>query len=89
METKAGRYYGRTPRGQLVPVGDVSTVPDCVICRRVEDFAPAPVPTDAAMGTCAECGRAIAFNPDGPHPDVVKVCMQCRDITPLPIPMET
>ena len=82
---EGGRYYGRTLSGHLVPVGDVDRPPDEVVCRRVADYAPAPIPAGAAFGVCGRCDAAIAFNPNGPHPTAPKLCMQCAGIQPNPI----
>lgn len=79
-------YYRRDDRtSRLQPVGDVDEAPTVVICRRVRDYAPAPVPAGAGVTPCSRCGSFIAFNPAGLHQDVPKVCMQCAGIRPLPI----
>jgi hypothetical protein len=80
----AGHYYGkRTRTGPLEPAPP--GVPDAVICRRVIDYAPHPLPTGAEVTTCSECSALIAYNPAGPHQDAPKVCMQCAWIKPLPM----
>lgn len=79
MKTTAGQYYQRVG-GRLEPA--TAGRPSVVICRRVADYAAGP-PTGAAIATCA-CGAAIAYNPEGPHLDVPRVCMQCAGIDPLP-----
>lgn len=85
-ETKAGTLYGRrTDSGELVELPQDYAAPDYVICRRVADYAPSPVPPGAGRTVCSRCGAAIAFNPNGPHQDKPRRCMQCAGITPLPI----
>lgn len=85
-KTDAGKMYGRcTDTGRLEEVDRHAYVPDVVICRRVTDYAPAPLPRTAGFADCTKCGARIAFNPAGPHQDVPKVCMQCAAIRPLPI----
>ena len=79
-----GRYYERRgPRSLHREVGPVR--PHNVVCRRVVDYAPAPIPEGAAFEACCECSALVAYNPAGPHQDVPKLCMQCARITPLPI----
>lgn len=85
MRTKPGQYYGVTRAGRMVPVGDVDLAPDVVICRRVVDYPHGRPPAAAITGPCADCGKRIAWNPTGPHQDRPHVCMQCRQIEPLPI----
>lgn len=82
-KTEGGHYYAHDPRtGALrdAPPG----VPDVVICRRLRDVD-GRLPKTAAVTDCTRCGCAIVFNPDGPHQDRPKVCMQCADIEPLPM----
>jgi hypothetical protein len=80
----AGNYYGeRTAHGPLEPAPP--GVPDHVICRRVVDYAPHPVPAGAEFTTCSQCNALIAYNPQGPHQGVPKICMQCARIMPLPM----
>jgi hypothetical protein len=88
IETTGGRYYGRRLDGalELLP-GDLPIKPDATICRRTADFAPAPIPAGAAFTSCARCGEEIAFNPAGPHQDAPKICLQCGNVEPLPIPL--
>lgn len=57
---------------------------DVWVCRRVVDYAPAPVPPHAAVDTCAWCSALVAYNPARPV-DAPRVCMQCAGIEPLPI----
>lgn len=79
-----GQYLERDWTGRLIDTARRDT-PDVVICRRVVDYAPAPVPPTAAITECTRCGAAVAFNPAGPHPTRPKICMQCGGIEPLPI----
>jgi len=86
----AGNYYERQHRdGWLVPTAPA--VPDVIVCRRVVDYAPAPVPDGAAVETCSQCSALVAYNPagpagpGGPFQRVPKVCMQCARIKPLPM----
>jgi len=83
----AGHFYGRhTQDGPLFPAP--AGRPDVWICRRVADFAPAPIPAGAAFGICAECGAPIVFNPArvaSVPATTPKTCMQCSSIMPLPI----
>lgn len=83
VTTEPGKYYLRA--GALVPVGDAPGPPDVVVCRRVVDYAPQPVPGGAAFTQCRLCTSVVAFDPDGPHQHVGKICMQCAGIKPLPI----
>jgi len=80
---KGGQYLLRDWTGRLRDAAPGT--PDHVICRRVIDYAPAPVPPTAAIAECMRCGAAVAFNPAGPHPNRLKICMQCGGIEPLPI----
>lgn len=86
FEAVGGGFYGRvTPSGPLVPVGTTYTGPvDAWICRRVADFAPAPIPTGAAFDVCTRCAVAIVFNP-ARRVTAPKICMQCAHYQPLPI----
>jgi hypothetical protein len=82
-----GHFYERDrATNALKPTGPGT--PDVWICRRIMDYAPAPVPVGAAIGTCARCGFAIAYNPARvptvPR-DTPQVCMQCAGIEPLPM----
>jgi len=91
VATKAGTFYGRETRTgrllELAPeeVAKLARPPDTVICRRVADYAGGRVPAGAAIGACATCGAAIAFNP-AKFPERPHVCMQCGGIAPLPYP---
>lgn len=85
MKTEGGKMYGRTWDGRQVELDARAHVPDVVICRRVTDYAPAPLPPTAQITACTRCGARIAFNPAGTHQDVPKICMQCARIEPLPI----
>jgi hypothetical protein len=58
--------------------------PTVVICRRVADYN-VPAPKDAALDLCATCGAKIFYNPNGPHLDKPRICLQCHGIEPLPI----
>lgn len=83
-----GRFYGRITRnGPLVPVTDYDGEVEAWICRRVADFPHQRVPDGGAVGACARCGVAIAFNPRRTVA-APKVCMQCADVQPLPIRAE-
>ena len=82
-DVHGGQYLERDWTGRLT---DASPgVPDVIICRRVADYAPSPVPPTAAVTDCTRCGAAIAFNPANPHATCLKICMQCGGIEPLPI----
>ena len=81
-KTRPGKFYGVTAAGRMLETGP--GVPDTVICRRVADFPEARVPDGGAVGTCVECSAAIVFNPRGPYQDRPRVCLQCRNIAPLP-----
>jgi hypothetical protein len=65
--TEAGRYYVFR-EGRAIEV-EVSA-PDYVICRRLEDFAPAPVPATAVISACPLCGLLVASSPMTPYPGV-------------------
>lgn len=78
-----GEYLERDWTGRLHDAAP--GIPDVVICRRVVDYAPAPVPPTAAVTECTDCGAAIAFNPAHPHATRPKICMQCGGIEPMPI----
>jgi hypothetical protein len=83
-----GQYYGVTTKGKMLPVG--TTPPagreaDYWICRRVADYAPAPVPAAGAITSCTKCGASIVFNPKREGVTAPKICMQCAHIQPLPI----
>lgn len=83
MKVNSGNYYGRDADGKLHRIGDVDAPPDIVICRRVADY---PAGTrDGQVGRCSQCAAPIRYNPDGPHQDRPRVCMQCAGIQPLPI----
>lgn len=84
-KTDGGKMYGLTGGGRLVEVPRDLGVPDVVVCRRVTDYPPAPLPPTAQIAPCTHCGARIAFNPAGPHQDRPKVCMQCAGVEPLPI----
>lgn len=81
---EAHKTYRAWNDGRLEEV-DPRIRPDAVVCRRVADYAPAPIPMALGRGTCARCGAPIAFDRTGQFPDVPKVCMQCEGILPLPI----
>lgn len=84
LDVVAGHYYERRRRGgPLEPAAPA--VPDYIVCRRVVDYAPAPIPAAAEVTTCSRCSALVAYNPKGPFQDVPKVCMQCSGVTPLPI----
>jgi len=88
IRVESGNYYGERRRGgPLEPAP--SGVPDFVVCRRVTDYAPAPIPTAAAFSMCSRCGARIAYNPKGPHQSRPKICMQCAQIEPLPMESHT
>jgi hypothetical protein len=76
-------YYRRGPDEPLMPAAPA--VPDVVICRRLEDYPPASVPTGGTVATCRDCGRRVLTNL-AKYPAAPRVCMQCAQITPLPIP---
>ena len=81
-DVHGGGYYEIGPDGlERADPGP----PTVVVCRRVADFAPSPVPPGAAFGHCARCHAPIAFNPAAPHQDVPRVCLQCAEIEPRPI----
>jgi hypothetical protein len=82
--TEGGHYYERDWTGRLRDTAQCG-IPDVVICRRVVDYAPAPVPPTAAVTESARCGAVIAYNPANPHTARPKICMQCGGIEPLPI----
>lgn len=82
---QGGNYYGETVSGQLVPMGDVEVPPDAVVCRRVVDFPRGIPPPAALVVACDRCGASVATNPNGPHRDRPRVCMQCAHIEPLPL----
>jgi len=85
QDVHGGRFYGRlTPDGPLVPTTEVVGEPTVWICRRVGDYAPAPIPAGAAFAVCSRCQADIAFNP-ARQVTAPKVCLQCAGITPLPI----
>lgn len=81
MKTNPGDYLRTDQRGNLQPA-DAGN-PDAVICRRVADYASSP-PAGAALGACDQCAAPIAYNPEGPHLDRPRICMQCAGIEPLP-----
>jgi hypothetical protein len=74
-----GEYFQLTRSG-AVPAEPGE--PDYVVCRRLEDFRHG-LPAGADTAPCTECGALVAFNPQGPWLDKPRVCMQCRQITPL------
>jgi len=76
----SGEYYRRTPGGRLEPAAP--GVPDAVICRRVADYAPAPV--GGFVTVCRDCGASVVTN-ISKYPDRPWICMQCAAIAPLPI----
>jgi hypothetical protein len=78
----SGEYYERTPGGRLEPAAPA--VPDAVICRRVADYAPAPVPVGGFVTVCRDCGASVVTN-ISKYPDRPRICMQCASIAPLPI----
>jgi hypothetical protein len=81
-----GRFYGQRRAGAPWEP-KAPGPPDAWICRRVADYAPAPIPAGGARGTCARCTAPIIFNParvPSVPPDTPKVCMQCAGIEPLP-----
>lgn len=75
--THGGMYFDPVTRAEAPP-GE----PSHVICRRIADYAPSPVPTGAAVGRCAQCDAPVAYNPRGPHLDRPRLCMQCAGIQP-------
>ena len=79
----AGHYYWQRSRGPLVPT--TPGTPHVIVCRRVVDYAPHPIPAGAEFTPCTECNALVAYNPAGPHQDVPKICMQCARIEPLPM----
>lgn len=81
---EAHKTYRAWDDGRLEEV-DPRIRPDAVVCRRVVDYAPAPIPPGLGRATCARCGAAITFDPTGEFQDCPKVCMQCEGIAPLPI----
>lgn len=81
---EAHKTYRAWDNGRLEEV-DPRIPPDAVVCRRVADYAPAPVPAALGRTICARCGAAIAFDPAGQFQACPKVCMQCEGILPLPI----
>lgn len=83
---EAGRFYGRTDSGELVPIPPAP--PDVWICRRVADFPDKQVPPGGATAVCSRCDQVIAFNParvSQVPPGTPKICLQCAEIEPLPI----
>jgi len=85
--TRAGQFLGVTATGRYLELGAEEVggrAPARVICRRVADYAQGRAPAGAALGACASCGAAIAFNP-AKFPDQPHVCLQCSGIEPLPI----
>ena len=81
MKTEPGRYYEGDERGLLRPAA--AGVPDVVICRRLADYSwTFPRPAGAAVGPCAACHEPIAYNPNGPHQDRPRICLQCAGVTP-------
>jgi hypothetical protein len=62
--------------------------PDVHVCRRVADYAPAPVPPQAAITLCVVCAELVAFDPNGPFPNAPRVCQRCLGIEPLPMSSE-
>jgi hypothetical protein len=85
----SGKFYGRKPSGELVEVvPPAGADPDAWICRRVVDFPGAIVPAGAAVSICSRCEAPIVFNP-ARRVTAPKVCFQCADVVPLPIPEES
>lgn len=83
IDVHGGNFYGqRVKDGPLEPAPPGR--PDIVVCRRVADYD-VPLPAHAATTNCSQCAAPIAFNPQGPHQDVKKICMQCARIQPLPM----
>lgn len=83
-----GQFYGVTTRGRLLSVGTAAPEgreADYWICRRVVDYAPAPVPPGGAITPCTKCGASVVFNPKREGVTAPKICMQCARIKPLPI----
>lgn len=86
-DTQPGRFYGWADGGRLVELRDQppGRDVDAWICRRVADYAPAPVPAGAAFDACTRCAARIAYNP-ARRVAAPRVCMQCAGIAPLPMP---
>jgi len=59
------------------------------VCRRAVDFAPAPIPAGARFAACALCGARVVYDLRSERADAMKICFQCADIEPLPIPLES
>lgn len=79
-----GGFYKRDRSGRLEPIAGQDHAPDVWICRRVADFAPAPIPAGGIRDTCTRCGADILYaGPPRDGPD--RICFQCAGITPLPI----
>lgn len=89
-QTQAGRFYGRTWDGRFeeLPGQPPGRDVDVWICRRVADYAPAPVPAGAAFDACTRCAAPIAYNP-ARRVAAPRVCMQCAGIEPLPIALRS
>jgi hypothetical protein len=88
-DVNAGTYVVRTPNGfARLPEFPINPVPQVVICRRLSDYPQQRPPAAAAMTVCHTCRAPIAFNPNGPHHDRPKICLQCAGIEPLPIKEE-
>jgi hypothetical protein len=82
--THGGQYLERDWTGRLSDTTRRGT-PDVVICRRVVDYAPSPLPTGARLAVCRQCWEPVVYDPAGPHPERPKICLQCGGIEPLPI----
>jgi hypothetical protein len=86
FQVESGQYVGIDHKGRMHHVDDTAgQPPDVVVCRRVADFPAGQAPRGAGVAPCVECQTLIVYNPNGPHLDRPRVCMQCRGIQPLPI----
>lgn len=84
METKPGRFYGRTWDGRLEEVPGQDHQADVWICRRLCDFPGGRLPPGGEIAQCERCEAVIVYNP-ARQLAVPRVCMQCAGIQPLPI----
>lgn len=79
----AGQYVERDWRGHIKQVAPQR--PDAILCRRLVDYPNGEAPAGADLDTCQKCSALVAYNPNGPHQDRPRICMQCGGIEPLPM----
>jgi len=76
-----GKFYDLATGEELPPQGK----PVAWICRRVDDYGYGQIPGAAGFDECSLCKAPIVYNP-ARVVDAPRVCMQCADIKPEPLP---